>query len=421
MSIVRIITWVFRIIFSIIAGAVLFCFFIILLLLSKVGPNSLVSPHDYVSALKTLLYISTIILLSCFVLFVLFGIYKISNPSGSISRKQTTALILVTGVCACCLVYYAIKRGVLFDGPGELPRCVAWDSTQYKDIPCHYSVHPEYGTKVVHVTKKNISILNLKRISVNDNTSFFEPVKGTPIVYYYQDDSKIEFFNSEGVHPISGKQLLPVTPNIIKKYFQQAGKLQKSIETEQKDLAIKEALIELEKQRKLETIKPYDSYIEINGVIWAPKNIGANTEDESGSYFNFYDAKNVCPGNWRLPTEKEWEDLISHEYKFAANGVDFGVGDNHLFLPYIKRDRDKYYNYKLSDTLHSYGEYCGSTQRDQVFSVISLSFHSIVAFNEGRYFIHDRNSEERDDSMRIAFRYNKYVDTLCAVRCVLRQ
>jgi len=64
----------------------------------------------------------------------------------------------------------------------------------------------------------------LRKIEVNEDTVFFNPVDGTPLLYYFKIGSKIEFFNSKGWHPQYGGELLPVTPDIVKDYFLQEQK-----------------------------------------------------------------------------------------------------------------------------------------------------------------------------------------------------
>jgi len=172
------------------------------------------------------------------------------------------------------------------------------------------------------------------------------------------------------------------------------------------------------RQIKREVIRPYDSYTEINSILWAPRNVGANTKSEPGRYFNLYDVRNACPGNWRLPTEKEWNDLVNHGYTFTADGVDFGTGGNRLLLPYIGRGKEENYHYKFSEEFHLYGEYCGSAERDQVFSVAVLNFRRIVTLGEGGSFISGGNSEEYGSSMEISVS-DRDASTLCIVRCVL--
>lgn len=47
----------------------------------------------------------------------------------------------------------------------------------------------------------------------------------------------------------------------------------------------------------------------IDGVVWAPVNVGASEQCEYGDYFTWIDAHRACPDGWRLPTEEEYSSL----------------------------------------------------------------------------------------------------------------
>jgi len=115
-----------------------------------------------------------------------------------------------------------------------------------------------------------------------------------------------------------------------------------------------------------------DKGVEINGVIWATRNVNApgtfvaNSEDagmfyqwnsnvgwtaagvpsDGTSVWNKYwngngaetweTANNVCPTGWHIPTKEEFESLIAAGGKWTAepaNGYRFGSGDNSVFFP----------------------------------------------------------------------------------------
>ena len=79
-------------------------------------------------------------------------------------------------------------------------------------------------------------------------------------------------------------------------------------------------------------IIPGDSYIEnnvnyghgvnIDGVVWAPVNVGETWSDKFGNLYLSGVAKTVCPTGWRLPTGKELVSLESNYSDFTTyNGV----------------------------------------------------------------------------------------------------
>ena len=79
-------------------------------------------------------------------------------------------------------------------------------------------------------------------------------------------------------------------------------------------------------------IIPSDSYVEnnvnyghgvnIDGVVWAPVNVGETWSDKFGRLYLSGVAKTVCPTGWRLPTGKELVSLESNYSDFTTyNGV----------------------------------------------------------------------------------------------------
>lgn len=77
--------------------------------------------------------------------------------------------------------------------------------------------------------------------------------------------------------------------------------------------------------------------VEINGIKWATKNIGSNAPSEFGNYYTFDNSYNAIPKGWRLPTELEFQSLISSNSIWTnLNGVNgrlFGVVPNQIFIP----------------------------------------------------------------------------------------
>jgi len=118
-----------------------------------------------------------------------------------------------------CLIMSTVK-GPGFSRDGESRGCKAWNSIDgyYEDVnDCTRQVHPTYGTPIIPITPDNFLLFDMKKVDVNANTVFFDPVKGAPLLYYYETDSSIDFFNSQGRHPQFGSELLPVTEDIVKK------------------------------------------------------------------------------------------------------------------------------------------------------------------------------------------------------------
>jgi len=88
--------------------------------------------------------------------------------------------------------------------------------------------------------------------------------------------------------------------------------------------------------------KAYDEGVVINGVKWATRNVGAPGStfvplpQNYGGLYNWKEAQNACPCDWRLPTIEEIESLFDAGSQWTTlngiNGYIFGI-DNTIFIP----------------------------------------------------------------------------------------
>ncbi len=92
------------------------------------------------------------------------------------------------------------------------PQCMVWKENHYETIGCSENVSP--NLTVVPVDEKLLDYFH--KIEISDTTTFFEA--GKPAVWYMKMDGEVEFYSAPGNHPITGKQLKPVTSYMVKKY-----------------------------------------------------------------------------------------------------------------------------------------------------------------------------------------------------------
>jgi hypothetical protein len=176
--------------------------------------------QDHFSMNIWLIKILTIVSILVFIIFVFPAIKKVLfSPFTSTNKKIVPSLIVGGFYSILFFATYLSEKDRKFDAKGEPITCVAWASDRYEAVPCNWKTHPKHGTPVISVTKDIVELLSLRKIQVNKNTTFFDPIDGASRVYYCRNGSKIEFFNSKGIHPQTGEMLLPVTKEIIKEYF----------------------------------------------------------------------------------------------------------------------------------------------------------------------------------------------------------
>lgn len=127
-----------------------------------------------------------------------FDLVKVAEGSPTKNKSQPSkkvfrilALMLLLSTCYIAKdIYFSEKQ------------CMQWQDSLYVAVNC-VNANPKYITTALD--KKQ---LNLKRIYPRKN----DPVEkdGQHIVWYYKNNG-VEFYNMEGKHPITGKQLLPAT------------------------------------------------------------------------------------------------------------------------------------------------------------------------------------------------------------------
>ena len=61
--------------------------------------------------------------------------------------------------------------------------------------------------------------------------------------------------------------------------------------------------------------------VNIDGVIWAPVNVGASSNTDYGDYFVWYDAHHACPEGWRMPSISELQKLGKNSTFAIVDGV----------------------------------------------------------------------------------------------------
>ena len=125
-------------------------------------------------------------------------INKIKNYSDTI-KKWVIPIIATTSIAS------GIGIRELIEEP-----CISWKTDHYEKVDCN----SEFSIQML----KDLNIDNFKKVNINKIENYF--INGKAVIWYGKStNGNIDFFNSRGVHPITGKELRPITQYIIDKYI----------------------------------------------------------------------------------------------------------------------------------------------------------------------------------------------------------
>ena len=95
----------------------------------------------------------------------------------------------------------------------------------------------------------------------------------------------------------------------------------------EKEVLRKEELRREELRKEEQRTRQITFGVKINGVFWAPCNVGAkgtfvSSPEEYGNYYTWHEAQLVCPQGWRLPTQGELLSLLDPNVTFGWTTVE---------------------------------------------------------------------------------------------------
>ena len=178
--------------------------------------------RSYVDEVATVLgvnrYLANAIAWATFAVLVILARY-------AFSFSKTKRRVGIFGVLALLigqsLVLWYGTRDQFFDREGKAIKCyiITRQSIEYGERP---GTDPKTGRECRPVTPEIVERLekyrdgNRPKLIASANPVFFDPRTGNPIVWYYRDDAgKVEIFDLMGFDPSTGKELTPVTKEIV--------------------------------------------------------------------------------------------------------------------------------------------------------------------------------------------------------------
>ncbi len=109
-----------------------------------------------------------------------------------------------------------ISIGGLFYYKSTEEKCMIWNGDHYERVDCgeNTTMGIMHYSNIVSFHEETLQ--NFRKITPDSNTVFFK--NGKAVVYYDKHHNVVEFFSCDGVHPVTKKDLKPVTDYMIRKY-----------------------------------------------------------------------------------------------------------------------------------------------------------------------------------------------------------
>lgn len=130
-----------------------------------------------------------------------------------------------------------------------------------------------------------------------------------------------------------------------------------------------------------ETSYDKKSYVEVCGLKWATKNVGATKDNPYGNLYAYEQARKACPDGWRLPTGDELEQLsLFHSAPVSYDGMNgmwfsgstpYKDGVDAVFLPMAGCDWGD-----GKEKMGAFGRYWSCSDGNHSNTIISLKFDS---------------------------------------------
>lgn len=143
---------------------------------------------------------------------------------------------------------------------------------------------PVDSVEVKSETKASEFVTLPEKIQPDQATKFFSEDKGQALIYYSIVNDSIQFFDSQGIDPTTGIELLPVTEEIITK-FKEEKEPKKLAIVDTRNFDVKEVKIVKKKKKPIIKKKPKRK------SMWNTDLINSNERDEISLFvFNKSDA-----------------------------------------------------------------------------------------------------------------------------------
>lgn len=133
------------------------------------------------------------------------GVVKLNNNTTNkkliIKKSKILVPIIITSL---------IISGAYFYENFPPKNCIIWKIDHYEKVNCN--------NKVQNIYLNNVAVDYFKKVNITSEIIFFSD--NHAIIWYGKSRTgKMEYFNSRGVHPVTRKELKPITSYIINQYI----------------------------------------------------------------------------------------------------------------------------------------------------------------------------------------------------------
>tara|TARA_R100001377_G_scaffold65834_1_gene41122 strand:+ start:692 stop:1393 length:702 start_codon:yes stop_codon:yes gene_type:complete len=128
-----------------------------------------------------------------------------SVNSKSFFQKNKILIILLLAVTTTFIIYNSVTK----------QKWMIWEIDHYVTADFDANLLKEGILKLYDQDR----IDNFQKINPDCNTAYFKEDGKENVWYGKNQNGKLEFFTSVGLHPVTGKTLKKITPHMIKKYI----------------------------------------------------------------------------------------------------------------------------------------------------------------------------------------------------------
>lgn len=141
------------------------------------------------------------------------SVQKLSDVNRYDGKIMQPKLFVKKPIIAIAIVFLCIS-GLFGYQMWNQKECMQWNEDHYEMVDC--TTEQAHFFKAIEKIPINKNLLQLRKITVSDTTTFFKHKKAQ--VWYCKKEKQIEYFNGPGFHPENGKALKPITNYMIEKY-----------------------------------------------------------------------------------------------------------------------------------------------------------------------------------------------------------